>query len=257
MIARHARCEFEGLTAASKPTLLQALGDKRMAAVLVLSFASGLPYNLTGFTVQAWLASAGLDIKTIGIFSLVGLPYIFKFLWAPLLDRYLPPLLGRRRGWILIYQIVSHPCHRRHGFLLAHKRALRARRPGGAGGLSLGVPGHRDRCVSCGHDSGQRAWTGRRCPVIRLPYGRHVGRRCAGVDCRASRLAAGLSAGGLPHGGDDYGDAMGAGTGGAGPAASDPGRCRVAPAARIVRTRKAHGGSCCWCCFTRSATRSP
>ncbi|HKN09790.1 MAG TPA: muropeptide MFS transporter AmpG, partial [Pseudomonadota bacterium] len=76
-----------------------------MAAVLVLSFASGLPYNLTGFTVQAWLASAGLDIKTIGIFSLVGLPYIFKFLWAPLLDRYLPPLLGRRRGWILIYQI--------------------------------------------------------------------------------------------------------------------------------------------------------
>ena len=105
MIARHARCEFEGLTAASKPTLLQALGDKRMAAVLVLSFASGLPYNLTGFTVQAWLASAGLDIRTIGIFSLVGLPYIFKFLWAPLLDRYLPPLLGRRRGWILIYQI--------------------------------------------------------------------------------------------------------------------------------------------------------
>ncbi len=105
MIARHARCEFEGLTAASKPTLLQALGDKRMAAVLVLSFASGLPYNLTGFTVQAWLASAGLDIKTIGIFSLVGLPYIFKFLWAPLLDRYLPPVLGRRRGWILIYQI--------------------------------------------------------------------------------------------------------------------------------------------------------
>ncbi len=105
MIARHARCEFEGLTAAAKPTLLQALGDKRMAAVLVLSFASGLPYNLTGFTVQAWLASAGLDIKTIGIFSLVGLPYIFKFLWAPLLDRYLPPLLGRRRGWILIYQV--------------------------------------------------------------------------------------------------------------------------------------------------------
>src|SRR5271168_816124 len=105
MIARHARCEFEGLTAAAKPTLLQALGDKRMAAVLLLSFASGLPFNLTGFTVQAWLASSGLDIRTIGIFSLVGLPYLFKFLWAPLLDRYLPPILGRRRGWILIYQV--------------------------------------------------------------------------------------------------------------------------------------------------------
>jgi PAT family beta-lactamase induction signal transducer AmpG len=90
---------------AAKPTLLQALGDKRMVAVLLMSFASGLPYNLTGFTVQAWLASSGLDIKTIGIFSLVGLPYIFKFLWAPLLDRYLPPILGRRRGWILIYQV--------------------------------------------------------------------------------------------------------------------------------------------------------
>jgi PAT family beta-lactamase induction signal transducer AmpG len=105
MIARHARCEFEGLTAAARPTLWQALGDKRMAAVLLMSFASGLPYNLSGFTVQAWLASEGLDIKTIGIFSLVGLPYIFKFLWAPLLDRYLPPVLGRRRGWILIYQM--------------------------------------------------------------------------------------------------------------------------------------------------------
>src|SRR5450631_1527355 len=88
----------------SKPTVLQALGDKRMTAILLLSFASGLPFNLTGFTLQAWLASAGLDIKTIGIFSLVGFPYILKFLWAPLLDRYLPPLLGRRRGWILVYQ---------------------------------------------------------------------------------------------------------------------------------------------------------
>jgi PAT family beta-lactamase induction signal transducer AmpG len=93
------------LTPAKKPTLLQALGDKRMAAVLVMSFASGLPFNLTGFTVQAWLASEGLDIKAIGIFTLVSVPYFFKFLWAPLLDRYLPPILGRRRGWILIYQV--------------------------------------------------------------------------------------------------------------------------------------------------------
>jgi PAT family beta-lactamase induction signal transducer AmpG len=97
--------EPSGLMAAAKPTVLQALGDKRMTAVLLLSFASGLPFNLTGFTLQAWLADAGLDIKTIGIVSLVGFPYIFKFLWAPLLDRYLPPLLGRRRGWILIYQV--------------------------------------------------------------------------------------------------------------------------------------------------------
>jgi len=94
------------MTATAKPTLLEALRDKRMAAILLLSFSSGLPFNLTGSTLQAWLASAHIDIKTIGVFSLVGLPYVLKFLWAPLLDRYLPPLLGRRRGWILIYQVA-------------------------------------------------------------------------------------------------------------------------------------------------------
>jgi PAT family beta-lactamase induction signal transducer AmpG len=99
------------LTAAAKKlTLLQALGDKRMTAVLFLSFASGLPFNLTNFTLQAWLASAGLSIKAIGIFSLVALPYNIKFLWAPILDRYLPPILGRRRGWILIFQACLAIC---------------------------------------------------------------------------------------------------------------------------------------------------
>jgi PAT family beta-lactamase induction signal transducer AmpG len=93
------------LTAAPKPTLKQALADKRMLAILLLGFASGLPFNLTASTMQAWLASIHIDIKTIGMFALVGLPYSIKFLWAPLLDRFLPPLLGRRRGWILIYQL--------------------------------------------------------------------------------------------------------------------------------------------------------
>jgi len=93
------------LTDTAKPTLLQALGDKRMTAVLFLSFASGLPFNLTNFSLQAWLADSGLAIKTIGFLSLVALPYNFKFLWAPLLDRYLPPMLGRRRGWILVFQV--------------------------------------------------------------------------------------------------------------------------------------------------------
>jgi PAT family beta-lactamase induction signal transducer AmpG len=77
-----------------------------MAAVLFLSFASGLPFNLTNFSLQAWLADSGLAIKTIGFLSLVALPYNFKFLWAPLLDRYLPPILGRRRGWIVIFQVA-------------------------------------------------------------------------------------------------------------------------------------------------------
>jgi MFS transporter, PAT family, beta-lactamase induction signal transducer AmpG len=93
------------LAGTAKPGLLEALRDRRMVATLLLGFASGLPFNLTGATLQAWLADAKLDIRTIGVFSLVGLPYVLKFLWAPTLDRYLPPLLGRRRGWILIYQL--------------------------------------------------------------------------------------------------------------------------------------------------------
>jgi MFS transporter, PAT family, beta-lactamase induction signal transducer AmpG len=93
------------LTTAAKPTLKEALADKRMMAVLFFGFASGLPLNLTAATMQAWLTSLNIDIKTIGMFAAVGLPYSFKFLWAPILDRFSPPLLGRRRGWILIYQL--------------------------------------------------------------------------------------------------------------------------------------------------------
>jgi PAT family beta-lactamase induction signal transducer AmpG len=94
------------LTEPTKPSFWQALGDKRILAVLLMAFASGLPFNLSasGFAFQAWLASEGVNLKNIGFYSLVGLPYIFKFLWAPLLDRYLPPLLGRRRGWIVVFQ---------------------------------------------------------------------------------------------------------------------------------------------------------
>jgi MFS transporter, PAT family, beta-lactamase induction signal transducer AmpG len=104
------------LAAGPKPTLFQALSDKRMAAVLFLSFASGLPFNLTNFSLQAWLADSGLAIKTIGFLSLVALPYNFKFLWAPFLDRYLPPILGRRRGWIVVFQVCLAICIGAMGF---------------------------------------------------------------------------------------------------------------------------------------------
>ncbi len=73
--------------------------------MLPLGFASGLPLALTSGTLQAWLTVAGLDLKTIGIFTLVGLPYTVKFLWAPLMDRLVPPWLGRRRGWMLVTQM--------------------------------------------------------------------------------------------------------------------------------------------------------
>jgi MFS transporter, PAT family, beta-lactamase induction signal transducer AmpG len=104
------------LTDPAKPTLLQALADKRMKAVLFLSFASGLPLNLTNFSLQAWLASSGIAIKTIGFLSLLALPYNFKFLWAPFLDRYAPPILDRRRGWIAVLQACLAVCIGTMGF---------------------------------------------------------------------------------------------------------------------------------------------
>ena len=82
------------------------LANPRVAAALTLGFASGLPFNLPDSTLQAWLATLNMDIKTIGWLTLVGVPYAFKFLWAPILDRYAVPILGRRRGWMLILQLI-------------------------------------------------------------------------------------------------------------------------------------------------------
>jgi len=74
--------------------------------VALLGFASGLPLALTGQAMQAWLSMEGLDVATIGFLSLVGLPYTFKFLWAPLMDRFDLPWLGRRRGWLVATQLA-------------------------------------------------------------------------------------------------------------------------------------------------------
>jgi PAT family beta-lactamase induction signal transducer AmpG len=79
---------------------------RRLAVVTVLGFASGLPLALTGQAMQAWLSLEGLDVATIGFLSLVGLPYTFKFLWAPLMDRFELPGLGRRRGWLVLTQLL-------------------------------------------------------------------------------------------------------------------------------------------------------
>jgi len=78
----------------------------KMLLMLVLGFASGMPLALTGSTLSAWMVAEGVDIKTIGLYSLVGLPYAFKFLWSPLMDRFVPPFLGRRRGWMIITQLL-------------------------------------------------------------------------------------------------------------------------------------------------------
>ncbi len=76
-----------------------------MFVMLLLGFSAGIPYALTAGTLQAWLATENVDIKTIGLFALVGIPYNWKFIWAPLMDRFYPKFLGRRRGWMLVTQI--------------------------------------------------------------------------------------------------------------------------------------------------------
>ena len=85
---------------------LEIFRSRRVAIVFLLGFASGLPLALTGGTLQAWMTVSGVDIVTIGIFTLVGIPYTWKFLWAPFMDRYVPPFLGRRRGWIVVMQLM-------------------------------------------------------------------------------------------------------------------------------------------------------
>jgi PAT family beta-lactamase induction signal transducer AmpG len=78
----------------------------KWVCITLLGFSSGLPLALTGATLQAWMKTENVDLTTIGIFSLVALPYTLKFLWSPFLDRYRLPFLGRRRGWILLTQIA-------------------------------------------------------------------------------------------------------------------------------------------------------
>ncbi|HUX25935.1 MAG TPA: MFS transporter [Burkholderiales bacterium] len=85
---------------------LEILRSPRVAAVLLLGFSSGLPLALTGSTLQAWLTVSGVDIVTIAWFSWAGIPYLLKFLWSPLMDRFVPPFLGRRRGWMLLMQLA-------------------------------------------------------------------------------------------------------------------------------------------------------
>ena len=80
--------------------------QRNTVILLLLGFASGLPLALTSGTLQAWMTVANVDLKTIGFFSLVGQAYVFKFLWSPMMDRYTPSFLGRRRGWLLVTQIL-------------------------------------------------------------------------------------------------------------------------------------------------------
>lgn len=86
--------------------IAQALFTRRMLICVAIGFSSGLPLYILVTLVPAWLRTEGVDLKTIGLMALIQLPYTWKFLWAPFMDRFSIPWLGRRRGWMLIAQVA-------------------------------------------------------------------------------------------------------------------------------------------------------
>ena len=94
------------MTAAAREGWYQAVFNRRMLICIFTGFASGMPLYVLFQLVPAWLRDGGVSLTDIGLFALVGIPYTWKFLWAPLMDRWVPPFLGRRRGWIFVFQIA-------------------------------------------------------------------------------------------------------------------------------------------------------
>lgn len=89
-----------------RQSTLKVLLSRRMLVAFLMGFSGGLPLLLTWGVLQAWMTEEGVDLTWIGMISLVQIPYTWKFLWAPFLDRFVPPFLGRRRGWLLIAQMA-------------------------------------------------------------------------------------------------------------------------------------------------------
>ena len=90
----------------TKKSILKVAFSRRMLVAFAMGFACGLPLLLTISVLQAWMKDEGVDLTVIGMMALVGLPYTLKFLWAPFLDRFSLPFLGRRRGWMLVAQLA-------------------------------------------------------------------------------------------------------------------------------------------------------
>lgn len=86
--------------------VMSVIFSGRMLVALLMGFACGLPLLLTITVLQAWMKEEGVDLTVIGLMALVGFPYTVKFLWAPFLDRFTLPILGRRRGWLLVAQVA-------------------------------------------------------------------------------------------------------------------------------------------------------
>jgi MFS transporter, PAT family, beta-lactamase induction signal transducer AmpG len=86
-------------------SLAIAMRSWRTAAVALLSFSSGLPLGLVWYSIPDWMRDIGVDIRIVGLFTLAQAPWAFKVVWSPLMDRYVPPFWGRRRGWMALMQL--------------------------------------------------------------------------------------------------------------------------------------------------------
>jgi MFS transporter, PAT family, beta-lactamase induction signal transducer AmpG len=86
--------------------MLRKMLTRKMLTILCLGLASGIPLGIVLTVLQAWMTKSGIDLKTVGLAVLVQMPYTWKFVWSPLMDRFVPPFLGRRRGWMLVSQVL-------------------------------------------------------------------------------------------------------------------------------------------------------
>jgi PAT family beta-lactamase induction signal transducer AmpG len=110
-VAQDSIAQHHAASVPDKPSLLTTFAvyaEPKVLAILFLGFSSGIPLGLTGQTLSVWLKEEGLSLGAIGLFALVGLPYVLKFLWAPFIDALKIPLLtrllGRRRAWLILTQ---------------------------------------------------------------------------------------------------------------------------------------------------------
>ena len=125
-------------------SLALAMRSKRTAFVVLQSFASGLPLGLVWIAIPDWMRDIGVDIRVVGLITLAQAPWTFKLLWAPLMDRYVPPFWGRRRGWMAVTQVA----------LFAVESAAGWRRPAAGSDLGRRRAGDGDCARVC--DAGHR-----------------------------------------------------------------------------------------------------
>jgi PAT family beta-lactamase induction signal transducer AmpG len=125
--------------------------SKRTAFVVLQMFSSGLPLGLVWIAIPDWMRSIGVDIRVVGLITLAQAPWTFKLLWAPLMDRYVPPFWGRRRGWMAVTQIALFVVSLMLAGIGQRPEAIWVGRgPGNGDRARVGNAGRCDRRLCCG-----------------------------------------------------------------------------------------------------------